>query len=116
MNDEDHKARVRDWRRAVLHMDRMVGADMINCVKAHYMVNVLLPRLAVLVGAREFTDEMSRMMARGLCYQVGLCSICKLENAVRGDDVCPACKAQCDALEADIERAGGADKYLEDET
>lgn len=90
------------WYRCLERLNRLVESDSPDQVRAHYLVNVVLPKLAKLIGVRTFTAAMAEAMSKGLCGYMGYCSICQKSEVIPGEDLCPLCLAQVDQLEAEI--------------
>lgn len=63
--------RLAEWERTLRLADRMARSDAPPVLRAHYVVNVLLPRLMALVGPAEVAEQLARLFARGLCSWVG---------------------------------------------
>ena len=95
-----------EWERTKKQMDEMIRLDAPAVIKAHYVVNVLIPRLAKLVGVKDFSHELSRFLCRGVAQYTGICVQCLKDQAVRGEDFCPRCLAEYDQFEASLEGDG----------
>ncbi len=98
--------RLLDWERTTAHMAKLIESEMPDGVKAHYVVRVLLPRLAVLCGTTHFTKELAAMLADGLSLQTGRCRYCHAAESIGGEehhDVCAACLAKFDQFAAEVE-------------
>lgn len=89
-----------DWRDLCTRMDRLLALQAPACVRAHLLVRLLIPRLAVAVGVREFTTELAALLADGLCAQTSTCFVCKTVKADGGDGLCCKCRAEVDQYAA----------------
>lgn len=103
MRDRDEKALKREWEQTLAALARLVEEDAPPVLKAHYVVCVLLPRLARLVGTPEVAAELGRMAAKGLAAWAGTCQSCFRADAARGEDLCPACGAAFDQFCAEMD-------------
>jgi hypothetical protein len=74
-----------------------------NCIKAHYLVKVLVPNIVRECNMiPEFADEMANMLARGMAVHSGVCVFCKKARATC-DYLCPRCNSEYNSMVAEME-------------
>ncbi len=90
--------------RSLAHMRQLaIAADIPASIKAHYLVAVLLPRLAAEIGVANVSAELANLMTRGLALHTGVCVICHQRSAADRDDCCPRCQAEVDQMAAEMD-------------
>lgn len=89
--------------RRLAHMRRLIAMDAPACLKAHYFVQVLIPRMAAEIGLSDVAREVGDALARGFAFKSGTCVMCRRSPSAPPDDVCLKCQAECDQFAAMIE-------------
>lgn len=95
----------KDGREISAYIQQLIKHDSPAFIKAHYAVNVLIPKLAKIIGVKEFGFELSKTMARGMALYTGVCVMCQKADSVRGEEYCPRCIADLDQFSESIKDA-----------
>lgn len=98
----------------VNHMRSLVSMKAPPCIKAHYLVRILLPRVAVEIGVKEVAEELSGVHAEYLCDYSGTCRCCKMSTATTspGEHHCAKCLKEFEALERQMSIEDHAEDLL----
>ncbi len=91
-----------EWGIAQLRKLVKLGAP--ATIKAHCLIQVLLPKMMNIVGAAECLTELGSMATRGMAIHVGYCYMCRKHPVMGGEgndcDICAKCSAEYDQLTA----------------
>ncbi len=102
-----------EWRKTVLRMDRMVSNNTPGTIRAHFMVRVLIPRLARICGVDEFTEQLGTFIAEHLSGHIGLCRCCHKIESVKGDSYCQSCLDELKEYNDMMDENTKADEFLD---
>lgn len=94
----------RKWEWAVQHLNRLIELQAPGCIKAHALINIILPRLIRMMNIVEESSVcISGLLMDGLGFKSGMCSCCKKVRLTIADkiDTCPKCTAEIDQLGAE---------------
>ncbi len=97
---------LRKWRRSRDHVESLLGMDAPDCLKAHFVVRVLIPQLAQIAGVAAFSAEIAGKLCETLCVHSGKCRWCHDEDSVPNDELCVACLAKYEAFYAEVMKGG----------
>lgn len=102
--EDDPKARL-EW--AIHNLRRLTELDAPATIKAHALIQVLLPKLVRIVGVDECMQELVTVLAKGWALEFGMCVLCRKNRPMGGSgvdaDICPRCSAEQDQFEAQME-------------
>ena len=92
--DDFEKQRLKE---SMDRIERLFGLGAPRVIIAHYLVNVMIPRLVKVLGiVPEFSEQLVGFASSKLAAHSGVCTICRRCAAVFGDTVCAKCAAELD--------------------
>jgi hypothetical protein len=93
------RTNIQKYRDDIRRLDKLIEDDAPAIIKAHALVNLLIPRLVVVLDCvEEFTHELGRKLAEGMCTQSGVCRWCKKAEAAMSNEYCDPCSQKLDAF------------------
>lgn len=92
------------WAACLARLDQLYHGDHPPVIKAHYLVRVLLPRIARKIGARAVAEEFGKATAEKMLEVCGVCALCAEATRPPDDDCCAACVEEIDRLILKSER------------
>ncbi len=89
------------WTETCEHMNKLVASNAPPILKAHWLVHVLIPKLAAQIGIKEMSQELAQCLCRGLCDKSVTCHICCKRPMDGDDDLCCTCRVEMDQFVAE---------------
>ncbi len=74
-------------------------------VKAHFVVRVLMPKMARWCGVKDFAAHLSALLTEGMALWTGVCPACLTAKADSVEDnLCAVCRSKQDQFEAECDK------------
>lgn len=86
-------------RQMLARMRKLHELDAPPTIKAHYLMNCILPKLMAEIGIAACSEELARVMFRGIAVKASVCTICGKAPSVPTENLCAACVKELDEFD-----------------
>lgn len=92
-----------ELQRSFEHMQHLLARDIPPVLLAHYLMRVLVPRIAMQIGFDDCIKELQGMFSYHMAEAFGVCTCCLKTKATTDDGHCQKCDDELVQFEASIQ-------------